>query len=114
MPSVDGKAKRDTSGLGGSILITSAPRSCRGLAQRGPASTREKSTTRSPLRGPPILLPREFGKAGAVLAEGRKAGLEVLRRPDRRLDFWHSHVGGIDAFIDGDVDKLLGRGMRQR
>src|ERR1700747_3174357 len=114
MPSLEGKAKRDTSGLGGSILITSAPRSCRVRAQRGPASTREKSTTRSPLRGPLILFPRKLGKARTVLAARGEAGLEVLRRPDRRLDFWHGHVGGIDAFVDGDVDELLGRGMRQR
>jgi hypothetical protein len=45
MPSVEGNAKRETSGLGGSTLMTSAPWSWRVRAQSGPASTREKSTT---------------------------------------------------------------------
>src|SRR3974390_866616 len=113
MPSVEGKAKRETSGLGGSILITSAPRSCKVRPQRGPASTREKSTTRSPLRGPLILRPRELGKARTVLAKRGQAGLEVFGGPDRRLDFRHGDVGRIDAFIYGDVNELLGCGVRK-
>src|SRR3984893_17185039 len=114
MPSVDGNAKRETSGLGGSTLMTSAPRSCNVRAHRGPASTREKSTTRIPLRGPPMSAPRELGKAGAVLAEGCKAGFQIFRRADLRLDPCHRFVGGGDAVVDGNMRKLLGRGMGQR
>src|SRR5262249_34094676 len=114
MPSVDGNAKRETSGLGGSILITSAPRSCNVLAQRGPASTREKSTTRSPLSGPLILAPRKLGEAGTVLAERCQSGFKVFRGPDRRLDPLHGFVRRGDALVDGDVYKLLGGRMCQR
>src|SRR5712671_4588445 len=114
MPSVDGNAKRETSGLGGSTLMTSAPRSCNVRAHRGPASTREKSTTRIPLRGPLMSAPRELGKARPVLAERCKAGLQIFRCPDRRLDPCHRFVGGGDAVVDGDMRKLLGRGMGQR
>src|ERR1700730_12006260 len=109
MPSVDGNAKRDTSGLGGSILMTSAPRSCRVRAHKGPASTREKSTTRSPLRGPLMSAPREFRKTGPVLAERCQTGLEIFRGPDRRLYPRHRFVGGGDAFVDRDIRQLLGR-----
>src|ERR1700754_428179 len=114
MPSVDGNAKRETSGLGGSTLITSAPRSCNVRAHSGPASTREKSTTRRPLRGPLMSTSPEFGKAGAVLTERRQSGLQIFRCPDRRLDSRHRLVGGGHAVVDGDVYKFLGRGMRQR
>src|SRR6266481_5632549 len=55
MPSLNGKEKRDTSGRGGSILITSAPRSANVRPQSGPANTREKSTTLRPWRGPGII-----------------------------------------------------------
>src|SRR5687768_88723 len=113
MPSVEGNAKRDTSGLGGSILMTSAPRSCRVRAQSGPASTREKSTTRSPLRGPLMSAPHEFCEARTALAERCEAKLEVFRGPDRRLHARHRLVGCGDAFIRRDVDELLGRRMRQ-
>src|SRR6266481_7731437 len=114
MPSVDGNAKRETSGLGGSILMTSAPRSSKVRAHNGPASTREKSTTRSPRSGPDMLAPREFGQTRPVLAERGQTGLEVFRRPDRRLHPRHRFVGGGDAFINGDRDQFFGRGMRQR
>src|ERR1700730_7608612 len=114
MPSVEGNAKRVTCGLGGATLMTSAPRSCNVRAHSGPASTREKSTTRSPLRGPLMSAPRELGEAGPVLAERRKAGLQIFRRPDRRLDPCHRFVSGGDAVVDGDMRKLLGRGMGQR
>src|SRR5258707_7868295 len=102
MPSVDGNAKRDTSGLGGSTLMTSAPRSCKVRAHSGPASTREKSTTRIPLRGPLMLAPREFGETGAVLAERGKAGFQIFRRPDRRLYPCHRFVGRGHPVVDGD------------
>src|SRR6266478_7359437 len=104
MPSVDGNAKRETSGLGGSTLMTSAPRSCNVRAHSGPASTREKSTTRSPLRGPDMSSPREFGKARPVLAERGETGLEIFRGPDRRLHLRHRLVSGSDALVDGDRD----------
>src|SRR5207302_5219957 len=109
MPSVDGNAKRETSGLGGSILMTSAPRSCKVRAHNGPASTREKSTTRSPLRGPDMSAAREFGEARSVLAERCQTGLEIFRGPDRRLHPRHRLVGGGDAFVDRDIGELLGR-----
>src|SRR3984893_15822326 len=114
MPSVDGNAKRETSGLGGSTLMTSAPRACNDRAPKGPASTREKTTTRIPLRGSLMSAPRELGKARPVLAERCKAGLQIFRRPDRRLHPCHRFVGGGDAVVDGDMRKLLGRGMGQR
>src|SRR5260370_25582390 len=113
MAAVDGNAKRETSGLGGSTLMTSAPRSCNVRAHKGPASTREKSTTRIPLRGPLMSAPRELGEAGPVLAERCKAGLQIFRRTDRRLDPCHRFVGGSDAVVNGDMRKLLGRGMGQ-
>src|SRR5271170_5599446 len=114
MPGVDGNAKRETSGRGGSILMTSAPRSSNVRAQNGPASTREKSTTRMPESGPLTAAPREFGEAGAVLAERGKTDLEVFGSPDRLLDLGHRLVGGEHPLIDGDMHKALGRRMRDR
>src|SRR6516225_2207528 len=112
MPGVDGNAKRDTSGRGGSILMTSAPRSSKVRAQSGPASTREKSTTRMPESGPLMSAPREFGEARAVLAKRGQTDLEVFRGPDRLLDLGHRFVGREHTLIDGDVHEALGRGMR--
>src|SRR5258706_8186606 len=112
MPGVDGNAKRDTSGRGGSILMTSAPRSSNVRAQSGPASTREKSTTRMPESGPLISAPRKFGEAGTVFAERGQTDFEVFGRPDRLLDLGHSLVGREHPLIDGDVHEGLGRGMR--
>src|SRR5437764_528400 len=114
MPSVDGNAKRETSGLGGSILITSAPRSCKVRAHKGPASTREKSTTRSPLKGPLISAPHEFCETRTALAERGQTELQVFRRPDRRLHARHRFVGGGNAVVGGDVDQFLGRCVSQR
>src|SRR5215467_11685220 len=114
MPGVDGNAKRDTSGSGGSILMTSAPRSSNVRAESGPASTREKSTTRMPESGPLMSAPGEFGKARAVLAERRQADLEVFGGPDRLLDLGHRLVSGDHPFIDGYVHKALGGRMRDR
>src|SRR5260370_25815879 len=103
MPGVDGNAKRDTSGRGGSILMTSAPRSNNVRAQSGPASTREKSTTRIPESGPLMSSPREFGKARAVFAERGQTDLQILRGPDRLLDLGHRFVGREHPLIDGNV-----------
>src|SRR6266404_370879 len=107
MPGVEGNAKRETSGRGGSILMTSAPRSSRVRAQRGPASTREKSTTRVPVRGPLMSAPREFGETRAVLAERGQPDLQILRGPDRLLDLGHRLVRGDNPFIDGDMHEPL-------
>src|SRR5690348_425344 len=114
MPSAEGNAKRETSGVGGSILITSAPRSSKVRAHNGPASTREKSTTRIPDSGPLISVPHEFGEAGTALAERGEADFQILRGPDRRLQARHRLVGGIDTFIDGNVHELLGCRVGQR
>src|SRR5712672_992142 len=114
MPGVDGNAKRDTSGRGGSILITSAPRSSKVRAQSGPASTREKSTTRMPSRGPAMSAPLKFGEARPVLLERRQADLEILGCPDRLLNLRHRLVGGDDALVGCQIGQLLGRGMRNR
>src|SRR5271167_5158959 len=105
MPGVEGTAKRETSGLGGSILITSAPRSSRVRAQSGPARTREKSTTRIPLRGPLISAPREFGETRAILAERGQSDLQIFRGPDRLLNLGHRLVRREYPLIDGDVHK---------
>src|SRR5215472_6856386 len=114
MPGVDGNAKRDTSGRGGSILITSAPRSSKVRAQSGPARTREKSTTRMPASGPLMSAPHEFGEAGAVLAERSQTDLEVFGSPDRLLDLGHRFVRCEHTLIDRDVHEALGRRMRDR
>src|SRR6516225_9785755 len=114
MPDVDGNAKRETSGGGGSILMTSAPRSSNVRAQSGPASTREKSTTRMPDSGPLMSAAREFGKARAVLAERGETDLEVFGGPDWLLDLGHRLVGCEHPLIDGDVHKALGRRMCDR
>src|SRR6516164_4676686 len=111
MPGVDGNAKRDTSGRGGSILMTSAPRSSNVRAQSGPASTREKSTTRMSESGPLMSAPPEFGEAGPILAERGQTDLEVFRGPDWFLDLGHRFVGREHPLIDGDVHKALGRRM---
>src|ERR1700736_3896560 len=111
MPGVEGNAKRETSGRGGSILITSAPRSSRVRAQSGPASTREKSTTRMPLSGPLMSAPREFGETRAILAKRGEPDLQILRGPDRLLDLGHRLVGCQNPLIDGDVRKALCRSM---
>src|SRR3984893_17490343 len=103
MPGVEGNAKREISGRGGSILITSAPRSSRVRAQRGPASTREKSTTRMPLRGPLMSAPREFGETRTKLAERSQPDLQILRGPDRLLDVGHRLVRRENTLIDGGV-----------
>src|SRR5579864_38016 len=112
MPSWFGYAARDTSGRGGSILITSAPRSASVRAHSGPASTREKSTTLSPSSGPAMSIPFESGGTWAGLIEGLQSALEILRRPDRLLQFEHRFVGGSDPLVDRDPHELLGRGMR--
>src|SRR5580704_15284317 len=114
MPGVEGNAKRDTPGRGGSILMTSAPRSSNVRAQSGPASTREKSTTRMPERGPLTSAPREFGEAGAVFAERGQTELEVFGSPDRLLDLGHRLVGCEHPLIDGDVHEALRRRMSDR
>src|SRR6516164_1081159 len=114
MPGVDGNAKRDTSGRGGSTLMTSAPRSSNVRAQSGPASTREKSTTRMPESGPLMSAPREFGEARAVLVERGQTDLEVFGGPDRLLDLSHSFVGGEHPLVDGNVHEALRCRMRHR
>src|SRR5262245_48268874 len=114
MPSFDGYEARDTSGRGGSILITSAPRSASVRAHSGPASTREKSTTLMPCKGPAMSAPLELGQAGAVGLERGEAGLQVLRGPDGLLHLGHGLVGGGNALVDRDRHELLGRRMRDR
>src|SRR6266403_1016710 len=111
MPGVDGNAKRETSGRGGTILITSAPRSSRVRAQRGPASTREKSTTRMPLRGPLMSAPREFGETRAILAERGQPDLQIFRGPNGLLDFGHHLVRCQNTLVDGGVYEALRRRM---
>src|ERR1700746_3198553 len=101
MPGVEGNAKRDTSGRGGSILMTSAPRSSKVRAQSGPASTREKSTTRMPGSGPLTSAPREFGEARAILSERGQTDLQILGGPDRLLDLGHLFVGREHPLIHG-------------
>src|SRR5215469_14476161 len=49
---VGGTQRRVSSPPGLSTLITSAPRSASSMVQYGPASTREKSATSSPDKGP--------------------------------------------------------------
>src|SRR5215471_7347269 len=112
MPSVDGNAKRDTSGRGGSILMTSAPRSSNVRAQSGPARPREKSMTRMPESGPLMSPPREFGEAGAVVAKRGQTDLEVFGGPDRLLDLSHRFVGREHPLIDGDMHEAFGRRVR--
>src|SRR5215469_4513642 len=107
MPSVDGNANRETSGLGGSILMTSAPRSCKVRAHSGPASTREKSTTRIPLKGPLISTPLEFCETRAVLAERGKTRLQVFRSPYWRLDICHCLIGCDYTLVDRNVHELF-------
>src|SRR5215831_8750826 len=114
MPSFDGYDMRDTSGLGGSILVTSAPRSASVRAHNGPASTREKSTTLMPCSGPDMSAPLELGQAGAVGLDRREAGLQVLRGPDRLLHFGHGLVGGCDTLVDRNLHELLRGHMRDR
>src|ERR1700751_1183186 len=111
MPGVDGNAKRETSGRGGSILMTSAPRSSNVRAQSGPASTREKSTTRMPERGPLTSAPREFGEAGTVFAERGQTDLEVFGGPDRLLDLDHRFFGRGPPFFFGRKNGGILRGM---
>src|SRR5215468_6724101 len=113
MAVVEGNAKRDMSGRGGSILMTSAPRSSNVRAQSGPASTREKSTTRIPESGPLMSAPREFGETRAVLAERGQPDLEVFGGPDWLLDLGHRFVGREHSLIDGDVNEALGCRMRE-
>src|SRR6516162_11521358 len=114
MPGVDGNANRETSGLGGAILMPSAPRSSNVRAQSGPASTREKSTTRMPESGPLMSAPREFGEAGAVLTERGQTDLEVFGGPDQLLDLSHSFVGREHPLVDGNVHEALRCPMRHR
>src|SRR5262249_35244584 len=112
MPGVEGNAKRETSGRGGSILITSAPRSSNVRAQSGPARTREKSTTRMPESGPLISAPRKFGEARAVFAKRGQANFQIFGSPDRLLDLGHRFVGREHPLIDGDMHESLGRRVR--
>ena len=56
-----GTPARPASPAGGSIFVTSAPKSRRIFVQCGPASTRVKSITRSPLSGASISVPLEDG-----------------------------------------------------
>src|ERR1700730_18565620 len=114
MLGVDGNANRETSGRGGSILITSAPRSSKVRAQRGPACTRENSTTRMPPTGPLISAPRELGEAGAIFSQRGQPDLQILRGPDRLLDLGRRLVCREYPLTDGDVHKPLRRSVRNR
>src|SRR5580658_5722006 len=108
MPSFAGNANLATSGLGGSISITSAPSSRSVRAQSGPARTREKSTTRMPLKGPPMSAPLEFGETRSVLPERCEAGFKILRGPDRFLNLRYRQVGRQHALIGRQICQLLG------
>src|ERR1700719_4133637 len=118
IPGVEGNANRETSGRGGSILITSAPRSIRVRAQSGPARTREKSTTRMPQRGPlwgPLIsAPRKLGETGAVLAKRFEPDLQIFGSPDRLLDLGHCLIRREHPLIDRDVYETFRRRMRHR
>src|SRR5690242_9096971 len=112
MPLRFGNAARDTSGRGGSILITSAPRSASVRAHSGPASTREKSTTLSPSSGPAMSVSFKNGGTRAGLVEGLQSTFEILRRPDRLLQFEHCFVGSSYPLVDRDPHQPFGGGMR--
>src|SRR3954469_17623448 len=81
MPGDCGYAAREMSGRGGSILVTSAPRSRSVFVQCGPASTRVKSRTLRPCRGAFISVPLEDGGAGAGGGECGEATLLVGAGP---------------------------------
>src|SRR5258708_16536211 len=100
MPSRFGNAARDTSGRGGSILMTSAPRSASVRGHSGPASTREKSTTLRPSSGPAMSIPFENRGTTAGFIEVLDSTLEILRPPPRFLQFDHRLVVPTDAFPD--------------
>src|ERR1700742_1650874 len=60
MPSANGPQDRIMSPAGvGSTLTTSAPRSARMVAQKGPAKARDKSRTRIPANGNDIFPPKQ-------------------------------------------------------
>src|ERR1700751_5121025 len=81
MSPICGMLTRPISPEGGSILVTSAPRSRRVLVQCGPASTRVKSITRSPCSGASISVPLEHGRARAGGGEGGEPAFLVVARP---------------------------------
>src|ERR1700740_1111776 len=101
-----GTPARPASPAGGSILVTSAPRSRRVLVQWGPASTRVKSITRSPCSGASISVPLEHGRAGAGGGEGGEPAFLVAAGPHL--------VVGLDLAGIRARDPVAGRKIGQR
>src|SRR5258707_759420 len=92
-----GRPLRPISPDGGSILMTSAPRSRSILVQWGPARTRVKSTTRRPWRGADISISLVDGRTRPGLQECLDPASPVLGRPDHLVDLNLPLVGGADA-----------------
>src|SRR5271168_1197695 len=98
-----GTPARPASPAGGSILVTSAPRSRSILVQCGPASILVKSITRKPCSGAFISVSLEDGRARAGGKEGGQSPLLVIACPHLivRLDL--PRVGTADTVTRREV-----------
>src|SRR5580700_9733473 len=101
-----GTPARPASPAGGSILVTSAPRSLSILVQCGPASTRVKSITRKFCSGAFISVSLEDGRAGTGSQEGGQSPLLVFARPHL--------VVCVDLLGVGTADTVTRREICQR
>ena len=95
MPGFPGKREARDIGRGGSILITSAPRSSNVRAQSGPARTQEKSTTRKPARGPLMISVLRIWQ-GRDRSRGRMP-VRACRSSDAQIGFWISAIASSAA-----------------
>lgn len=85
MPSFVGPCPREGSGLRGcSTLITSAPKSPSMVAERGPAKSVARSTTRSPVSGACAgAVTRRRSRCGTAWRQRRPAAARRARRPPK-------------------------------
>src|SRR5260370_37200745 len=98
--------ERKVSPSGGSILITSAPKSASWSVRMLPATSRDRSTTRIPFKGPRAVGSSVFfeGRLADVLAEelhrARHGLLGGRRVPAAALVAMEAVVGGIVVDLD--------------
>src|SRR5271168_3597041 len=98
-----GTPARPASPAGGSILVTSAPRSRSVLVQCGPARTRVKSITRRPCSGAFISVSLEDGRTGTGGQECGQSPLLVFARPHLVICVDLLRVGTADAVTRGEI-----------
>src|SRR5450755_545146 len=102
-----GTPPRPTSPAGGSILVTSGPRSRKAFVQAGPDRTRVKSMTLIPCKGASISVPFEDCRAWAGRDKCRQAATLILALPHPFIDFGLASVGESRTTLRREVGDSL-------